>query len=68
MKNMEKSSKHNVAKVYCSKCDLVFESREKFDKHFDSHSSSVSCEECPIDTAIAKFVSLFRRNSSKNLE
>ncbi len=68
MKNMEKSRRHNVTKVYCSKCDLVFETREKFEKHFDSHSSAISCEECPIDTAISKFVSLFRRNSTKNLE
>ncbi|MDX1441753.1 MAG: hypothetical protein R3237_04785 [Nitrosopumilaceae archaeon] len=65
---MDKSRKHNVTKVYCSKCDLVFESREKFEKHFDSHSSVASCEACPIDTAIAKFVSLFKRNSHKNLE
>ena len=65
---MEKPRKHNVTKVYCSKCDLVFETREKFEKHFDSHSSNFSCEECPIDTAIAKFTGLFRRKSSKNLE
>lgn len=68
MRNMEKPRKQNVTKVYCSKCDLVFESREKFERHFDSHSSGISCEECPIDTAIAKFVGLFRRNSNKNLE
>ena len=65
---MEKSSKNNIAKVYCEKCDLVLESREKFEKHLDSHSSSVACEVCPIDTAIAKFVNLFRRKSSHNLE
>ncbi len=65
---MEKPERHNVSKVYCSKCDLVFESREKFDRHFDSHYSSVSCESCPIDTAIAKFVNLFRRKSHNNLE
>ena len=65
---MEKSSKSNVAKVYCEKCDLVFESREKFENHFDSHSSNIVCEICPIDTAIAKFVNLFKRKSSRNLE
>ena len=60
--------KHNVRKVYCAKCDLIFESREKFEKHFDSHSSGVSCEVCPIDTALSKFANLFKRKSSKNLE
>ncbi|NNM36069.1 MAG: hypothetical protein HKO48_03025 [Nitrosopumilus sp.] len=65
---MKKSSKDNVVKVYCEKCDLVFQSREKFEKHFDSHSSSVACEVCPIDTAIAKFMNLFKRKSSRELE
>jgi len=65
---VKKSSKNNITKVYCEKCDLVFESREKFENHFDSHSSSIACEVCPIDTAIAKFVSLFKRKSSRNLE
>lgn len=65
---VKKSSKDNVVKVYCEKCDLVFQSREKFEKHFDSHSSSVACEVCPIDTAIAKFMNLFKRKSSRELE
>lgn len=65
---VKKSSKNNVTKVYCEKCDLVFESREKFENHFDSHSSSIPCDVCPIDTAIAKFVNLFKRKSSRNLE
>lgn len=65
---MKKPSKSNVAKVYCEKCDLIFESREKFENHFDSHSSNVVCEVCPIDTAIEKFVNLFKRKSSRNLE
>ncbi len=65
---MEKPRKYNVTKVYCSKCDLVFDSREKFERHFDAHSSNVTCEECPVDTAIAKFVNLFRRKSPNNLE
>jgi hypothetical protein len=67
MKIMEKP-RHNVTKVYCSKCDLVFNTREKFEKHFSAHSSSIACEECPIDTAIAKFMSLFKRQTGKNLE
>ena len=60
--------KNNVTKIYCEKCDLIFKSRVKFDAHFDNHSSSIACEVCPIDTAIAKFVNLFKRKSSRNLE
>lgn len=60
--------KHNVRKVYCDKCDLIFESREKFEKHFDRHTSNVACEVCPIDTAFSKFANLFKRKSSNNLE
>ena len=65
---MNKPSKNNVTKVYCVTCDLIFESREKFEKHLDSHSSKVVCEVCPIDTVIAKFLNMFKRNSSRNLE
>jgi hypothetical protein len=65
---VNKPSKNNVTKVYCVTCDLIFESREKFEKHLDSHSSKVVCEVCPIDTVIAKFVNMFKRNSSRNLE
>ena len=65
---MKKSIKNNVTKVYCEKCDLVFDSREKFEEHFDRHSSNVSCEVCPIDTALSKFANLFRRKFSNNLE
>ncbi|MDH3736894.1 MAG: hypothetical protein OEQ94_07730 [Nitrosopumilus sp.] len=64
---MEKPSKNNVIKVYCEQCDLVFDSREKFEKHFDRHSLN-TCETCPIDTAIEKFVSLFKGKHSRNLE
>ncbi|MDH3764526.1 MAG: hypothetical protein OER82_01780 [Nitrosopumilus sp.] len=64
---MEKS-KNKGLKVYCEKCDLIFDSRERFERHLDRHSSSVACETCPVDTAIAKFVNLFRRKSSRNLE
>ena len=65
--NMKKSG-DGVAKVYCEKCNLVFKSREKFEKHFVSHSSNIACEMCPVDTAIAKFLDLFKRKSSRNLE
>ena len=65
---MKKSTNNNISKVYCEKCDLVFESREKFEKHLDTHSSNIACEICPIDTAVAKFLNLFKRKSSRNLE
>jgi len=63
-----KKPRNTVAKVYCEKCDLVFKSQEKFEKHLVSHSSNIACEVCPIDTAIAKFLDLFKRKSSRNLE
>jgi hypothetical protein len=57
---MKDSEKNNVNKIYCEKCNDVFESREKFDKHFEKHSS-VSCESCPLDVAVEKITKLFRR-------
>ena len=65
---MTKPFRNNVNKIYCEKCDLIFNSRIKYEKHFDSHSSKVTCETCPIDTVIAKFVNIFRKKSSRNLE
>jgi len=65
---LDKSIKNKVTKVYCSKCDLIFENRAKFEKHLDAHYSNVVCEACPVDTAIAKFMNLFRRKSPNNLE
>lgn len=65
---MVKPSKNNVTKVYCTRCDLIFDSRKTFEKHLLRHSSPVLCETCPIDTAISKFVNLFKRKSSHNLE
>ena len=64
---MEKLPKNNVNKIYCSKCNSIFESRKKFEKHLDEHYA-LSCETCPIDTAISKVVNLFKRKSSHNLE
>ena len=65
---MKKYSRNNVTKVYCTRCDLIFESREKFEKHLDKHSSNIVCEVCPIDIVLSKFASLFKRKSSHNLE
>lgn len=64
----------NVAKVYCTKCDLIFESRRKFEQHVGRHSSnstdSIVCETCPIDAAIARLVSFFRpkKHGSDDIE
>jgi hypothetical protein len=42
---MDKSStRENVSKIYCEKCDKIFNSREKYDVHYSEHSSGVSCE------------------------
>ncbi|TAK29308.1 MAG: hypothetical protein EPO37_00030 [Nitrosarchaeum sp.] len=65
---MVKLPKNNISKVYCTRCDLIFDSRKTFEKHLIKHSSDVLCETCPIDTAISKFVNLFKRKSSHNLE
>jgi len=65
---VDNSRKQNVTKVYCSTCDLIFESRARFEKHLERHSSNFECEICPIDTVIGKFVDFFRRKSHSNLE
>ncbi|MGB0724894.1 MAG: hypothetical protein ACPGN7_05820 [Nitrosopumilus sp.] len=65
---MKKFSNSNPAKVYCEKCDLVLNSREKYLKHLETHSSTIPCDVCPIDTVIGKFVNLLKRKSSQNLE
>jgi len=59
---MDKSQKKgNISKIYCEKCDSIFESRNKYDEHFSKHSSGVYCELCPIDTVVQKLANLFKR-------
>ena len=65
---MKKFLDSNSTKIYCEKCDLILNSREKFLKHLDTHSSTIPCDACPIDMIIGKFVNMFRRKSSHNLE
>ena len=65
---MKKISNFNKTKIYCEKCDLILNSREKFSKHLDTHSSTIPCDVCPIDTIIGKFLNLFKRKSSQNIE
>lgn len=58
---MENSTKRQkVSKIYCDKCDSIFESREKYDEHYSKHDST-SCEACPLDVAIQKIVGFFKR-------
>ena len=59
MKDINK--KDDVSKIYCEKCDSVFESKKKYEAHYSKHSSSVSCDSCPIDIAVEKIVNLFKR-------
>ncbi|MDC3253971.1 hypothetical protein OAU20_00030 [Nitrosopumilus sp.] len=65
---MKNSSNSNNGKIYCEKCDLILNSREKFLKHLDTHSSTIPCDVCPIDTIIGKFLNIFKKKSSHSLE
>ncbi len=47
-------------KVYCERCNIVFNSRSEFERHFGDHSGT-ACESCPIDTVLARLVRLFKR-------
>jgi len=58
----------NNSKIYCERCNLILKSREKFNKHLSTHSSTIPCDVCPIDIIIDKFVNMFRKKSSHNLE
>ena len=59
---MEKSSnKASVSKIYCEKCNEVFNSKQQYDKHSSSHSSGVSSQSCPLDTVLGKIVGLFKK-------
>ena len=55
------SSRENVSKIYCEKCEKIFNSREKYDVHYSEHSSGVSCESCPLDMVLGKIIGLFKR-------
>ena len=57
---MDKSNDQDISKIYCEKCDAIFDSRKKYEKHLDQHSG-ISCESCPLDIAVDKLTRLFRR-------
>jgi hypothetical protein len=65
---VKKITDNNNLKVYCEKCDLILDSRQKYLKHLDSHSSTIPCDVCPIDTVVEKLINFFTRKSSQNLE
>ena len=56
---MDDNTKRSHEKVYCDKCDKVFDSKAEYERHNDRHVGI--CETCPIDTAISKLVGLFKR-------
>ena len=53
--------KDDISKIYCEKCDTVFNSKKKYEEHSSKHSSNVSCDSCPLDIAVEKIVNLFKR-------
>ena len=57
----DSKNKDNISKIYCEKCDTVFDSKKKYEAHSFKHSSGVSCESCPLDIAVEKIVNLFKR-------
>jgi len=65
---VEKFDKKYVTKVYCSKCDVVCNSRKTFEKHLIGHYSGALEETCPIDTVISKFLNIIKRKSTNKLE
>jgi hypothetical protein len=65
---MKKLSSSENTKIYCEKCDLILNSRKTFLKHLDTHSSTIPCDVCPIDTIIGKFLNIFKRKFSQNTE
>ena len=58
--------KENVSKVYCEKCNIVFDSRADYEKHYNKHdgsSSGIVYEACPLDTAVSKILGLFKKKT-----
>ncbi len=57
----DSTKKETASKIYCEKCETVFDSKKKYDAHYSKHDSNVYCESCPIDVAVSKIVNLFKR-------
>lgn len=61
---MDRSSpRENVSKIYCEKCDEIFDSRQKYEQHSSKHSTGTSCESCPIDMILEKIIGFFKRKN-----
>ncbi len=59
---MDKSSeKANISKIYCEKCNQIFNSKQQYDKHYSRHSLDSSSQSCPIDTVLGKIFGLFKK-------
>lgn len=61
------SGRQDASKIYCEKCDAVFDSRKKYEGHLDQHSGgSSSCgmsgESCPLDAMVGRLARLFRKD------
>ncbi len=52
--------RQDVTKIYCEKCDTVFDSRKKYERHMDRYSGA-HCESCPLDNVVERLSGLFRR-------
>ena len=50
-----------MTKVYCEKCNDVFGSREKFDRHVESVHGESGCDVCIIDAALSKIAGFFKK-------
>jgi len=58
---VDKPRKENISKIYCEKCDSIFNSKTKYEKHLETHSSGAYCESCQLDTAVQKIAKLSKR-------
>lgn len=73
---MTESENRGTSKVYCESCDRVFDSHKQYEMHFgsspytsgqcgksrnDGRAGGISCDSCPLDTALSKLLGLFRR-------
>jgi hypothetical protein len=59
----ESFTRENVSKIYCEKCDEIFDSKQKYETHTSKHSSDTSCESCPIDMILEKIIGFFKRKN-----
>ena len=57
---MDEFTKKTASKIYCEKCDTVFDSKKKFEEH-QHNDLQASGESCPLDSVVQKFANLFRR-------